>query len=131
MRRAVPDASVMAAITFSEPDAEHWGRQLEGAVIFAPTLLRYELQSVARKKCRTHPKDARRLLQALAITLDPAKRIVWMDPDPLDVVLVANATGLSAYDASYLCLAGMLEADLVTRDRKLAAAIDPFAQSAR
>jgi predicted nucleic acid-binding protein len=50
-----------------------------------------------------------------------------MDPNALDVVMVANATGLSAYDASYLCLAGMLEADLVTRDRALSAALDPFA----
>ena len=131
MRRVVPDASVMAAITFSEPDAAEWSTRLENAVLCAPTLLRYELQSVARKKCRTHPKDARRILKALEITLDPATRIVWLDPNPRDVVLVANATGLSAYDASYLCLAGMLEADLITRDRKLAAAIDPFAQSLR
>ena len=50
---------------------------------------------------------------------------MWLDPNPVDVVLVATATGLSTYDASYLCLAGMLEADLVTRDRKLSAALDP------
>ena len=127
MTRAVPDTSVMAAITFSEPDADEWSGRLEGAVLYAPALLRYELQSVARKKCKAHPKDSRRILQALAIALDPATRIVWMDPDPLDVVMVANATGLSAYDASFLCLAGMLEADLVTRDRALSAALDPFA----
>jgi predicted nucleic acid-binding protein len=50
-----------------------------------------------------------------------------MDPSPVDVVLIANATGLSTYDASYLWLAGYLEADLATRDRALAAAFDPFA----
>jgi predicted nucleic acid-binding protein len=37
---------------------------------------------------------------------------------------MAKATGLSAYDASYLWLAGTLDADLVTLDKKLAAAIE-------
>ncbi|MGE5198437.1 MAG: type II toxin-antitoxin system VapC family toxin, partial [Rhodospirillaceae bacterium] len=120
MKRAVPDTSVMAAITFSEPDADAWSARLEGAVLYAPTLLRYELQSVAWKKCRARPKESPRILRALEVALDPATRIIWMDPNPLDVVMMANATGLSAYDASFLCLAGMLEADLVTRDRALA-----------
>ncbi len=66
------------------------------------------------------------LLTALDLALDVKRGITWLDPDPLDVVLVANATGLSTYDASYLCLAGMLGADLITRDRTLAAALDPF-----
>jgi len=63
---------------------------------------------------------------ALALALDPERGITWLDPDPADVVLVANATGLTACDASYLCLAGMLDADLVTADRTLAARLDPY-----
>jgi predicted nucleic acid-binding protein len=35
---------------------------------------------------------------------------------------LAEATGLTAYDASYLWLARTLNAELVTLDRKLAAA---------
>ena len=127
MRRTVPDASVLAAIAFGEPGAVEWADRLEGAALFAPTLLRYELQSVAREKCRAHPKDARRIVRALEAALAPESGIVWMDPNPADVVLVANATGLSAYDASYLCLAGMIEAELATRDEELSAALDPFA----
>jgi predicted nucleic acid-binding protein len=42
-------------------------------------------------------------------------------------VLLAQATGLTAYDASYLCVAAMAGADLVTGDRALAAAVDPYA----
>ena len=125
MTRTVVDASVLAAVIFSEPDAAEWADRIEGAALFAPTLLRYELQNVAQKKCRARPAETGRLLRALSLGLDPARRITFMDPDPLDVVLMANATGLSTYDASYLCLAGMLEADLVTRDHALAAAIDP------
>jgi predicted nucleic acid-binding protein len=50
-----------------------------------------------------------------------------MDPNPTDVALLAHATGLSAYDASYLWLAGFVGADLVTADRRLAEAFDAFA----
>jgi predicted nucleic acid-binding protein len=129
MRRVVVDASVLAAIVFNEPEAARWVRRLEGAALFAPTLLQYELQSVACKKCRHARDDSPRLIRALALALDPRAGITWMDPDPADVVLLANATGLSTYDASYLCLAGVLDADLVTGDEALAAALDPFADS--
>ena len=129
MRRVVVDASVLAAIVFNEPEAAQWVLRLEGAALFAPTLLQYELQSVAGKKCRHARGDSPRLVRALALALDPRAGITWMDPDPADVVLLANATGLSTYDASYLCLAGVLDADLVTGDEALGAALDPFADS--
>ena len=130
MRTVVVDASALAAIVFNEPGAAQWVRRLDGAALFAPTLLQYELQSVARKKCRQAPDDSARFVRALALALDPHAGIAWMDPDPADVVLLSNATGLSTYDASYLCLAGALDADLATADGALAAALDPFAQSA-
>jgi predicted nucleic acid-binding protein len=129
MRRVVVDASAIAAIVFNEPEAAQWVPRLEGAALFAPTLLRYELLSVAGKKCRHARDDSPRLIRALALALDPRAGITWMDPDPADVVLMAIATGLTTYDASYLCLAGLLDADLVTADRALAAAVDPFADS--
>ena len=129
MRRAVVDTSALAAIVFDEPGAGEWVRRLDGAVLFAPTLLQYELESVARKKCRRNPDESSRIVRALALALDPRAGITWMDPDPSDVVLVANATGLTAYDASYLCLAGMLDADLATADETLGAALDPFSSS--
>lgn len=114
---------------FGEPGGEAWSERLDGAALFAPSLLRYELESVARKKCRAHPDQGRAILLAVSLALDPRRGIVWIDPDPLDVVLLATATGLTTDDASYLCLAGMLDADLVTRDASLAAALDPYAGS--
>jgi predicted nucleic acid-binding protein len=131
MRRVVVDASVMAAIAFDEPEAARWSRALDGAALHAPTLLQYELASAARKKCRATPERARELVTALSLALDPRRGITWHDPNPMDVVLVANATGLSLYDASYLWLAGMLGADLVTADRELAQAHDPFGSRPR
>ena len=46
--RVVVDASVLAAVAFGEPDAGEWARRLDGATVFAPRLLQYEMQSVAR-----------------------------------------------------------------------------------
>ena len=125
MTPVVVDASVLAAVCFAEPDADAWALRLDGAALYAPRLLRYELQSVARKKCTAHPEQARQVIGALALALDERQGITWIDPDPVDVVLLAKATGLTTYDATYLCLAGMLEADLVTRDAALAAALNP------
>jgi predicted nucleic acid-binding protein len=57
---------------------------------------------------------------ALERALDDRWGVIWQDVDHADAVLVAQATGLSTYDASYLWLAGSLGADLVTLDRRLA-----------
>ena len=129
MKRVVADASALAGVIFNEAGATEIIDQLDGAAVFAPTLLRYELQSVARKKCLKYPDRTRETLDALDRALDARAGITWMDPNPVDVVLIATATGLSTYDASYLWLAGYLEADLVTRDGALSAALDPFASS--
>jgi predicted nucleic acid-binding protein len=45
-----------------------------------------------------------------------------VDVDYLGALALAEATGLKAYDASYLWLARELAAELVTLDRRLAAA---------
>ncbi len=90
--------------------------------MFAPELLKFELASVAAKKVRRCPADAAKIMAALAAVLGAACRIVWQDIDATDVVLVAQATGTTTYDASYLWLAGSLGADLVTLDAQLAAA---------
>lgn len=122
MKRVVVDASALAAIAFQENEEAEVSQALEGAAVFAPTLLAFELASTARKKIRQQPADAPAILSALARALDGRWNIAWHDVQPADVVLVANANGLSVYDASYLWLAGSLEADLVTLDARLAAA---------
>lgn len=122
MTRIVVDASALAAVVFGEPEGEAVAARLDGADVSAPILLRFELANTAWKKCRERPQDAARIVQALAKILDPARGIAWHDVDHADAVLVAGATGLTAYDASYLWLAGALGADLITLDRKLARA---------
>jgi predicted nucleic acid-binding protein len=127
MRRVVVDTSALARVVFGEDGGDEVGRALQGADVYAPTLLRYEMQNVALKKCRREPERVRAVIEALERSVDPRAGITWMDPNPMDAVLLANATGLSPYDASYLWLAGFLGADLVTADHELAAAHDAFA----
>jgi predicted nucleic acid-binding protein len=129
MRRVVVDTSVLAAVAFGEPDGERWAGRLDGCALYAPTLLQYELASVARKKCRQYPDQAPQIVRAIVLALEASRGLTLIDPNPSDVVVMANATGLTAYDASFLWLAGFLEADLVTRDRALSAALEPFAGS--
>lgn len=121
MNPTVVDASALAAIIFQEPGFEPVAQRLGGLTVFAPTLLRYELVNVACVKARREPAKAVRFFSALGAALDSRSKIVWQDIDPADVALIAHATGLSAYDAAYLWLAGSLGADLVTLDRLLVA----------
>jgi predicted nucleic acid-binding protein len=75
-------------------------------------------------KSRRHPESTAQFFSALALVIDDRTDIVWHDVPATDVAIVARATGLSAYDASYLWLAGTLDADLVTLDKKLSAALE-------
>jgi predicted nucleic acid-binding protein len=124
MNPVVVDASALGAIVFEEPSgAQVWPR-LQGVTVCAPTLLKFELANIAVTKSRRHPESTEQFFSALALVIDERTDIVWHDVPATDVALMARATGLSAYDASYLWLAGMLDADLVTLDTKLAAAIE-------
>jgi predicted nucleic acid-binding protein len=119
MTRVVIDASALAAIAFNEPGGDMVARRLEGAAVAAPVLLKFELANVAWKKIRRQPGNQRRILQALAEALGPSTGVGWMEVDARDAAMLAIATGLTAYDATYVWLAGMLGAELVTLDRRL------------
>jgi predicted nucleic acid-binding protein len=130
VKRVVVDASALAAFVFQEPEGEEIKDRLTDATVFAPALLRYELANTALKKARQQPADAPRILTALAIALDASSGVVWKDVDARDVVLLAQAANLTAYDASYLWLAATLGADLVTLDKRLGKALDTLASPA-
>jgi predicted nucleic acid-binding protein len=117
----VVDASAMAALVFREPEAERVSTRLDGLTVAAPVLLKTELASVARKKARRYPGDAARIFAALDLALDDRSGLVWHDVNAVDVAILAHATGMTVYDATYVWLAGLLGADLVTLDARLAA----------
>ena len=116
----IVDASALAALLFAEPEAEVIAERLEGARLAAPALLGFELANVCLTKMRRHPGERGRLRDAFRLADRLAVEMVAVDHGAaLDL---ADATGLTAYDASYLWLARTLDGDLVTLDRKLAAA---------
>ena len=120
MTRIVVDASAFASVVFREPGFEAIARKLDGAAVFAPHLLKYEITNTAWKKARREPAKAASIVSALAHALDDRWGIIWCDVDAADVAVIASATGLTGYDAAYVWLAGSLGADLVTLDRELA-----------
>jgi predicted nucleic acid-binding protein len=128
--RLVVDASALAAFVFQEPEGDAVRQRLDGAEVFAPELLRFELANMAWKKIKRQPDDATKILTALSLALDSRFGLIWQHVDARDVVLLAHATGTTPYDASYLWLAASLGADLVTLDERLARAVDALAAPA-
>jgi predicted nucleic acid-binding protein len=78
------------------------------------------MANIAWKKARRSPQSSGALFRALSIAVSDRSGIAWHDIDVADVALFAQALGISAYDASYLWLAGFLGADLITLDKRLA-----------
>lgn len=116
----VVDASLIAAILFDEPGQEDAVLALRGKQPVAPGLLRYEMASIGAKKLRRGELDLDETLACLN-TLT-AFDIEYGEIDPAAVVRLAQAYRITAYDASYLWLAGELKAPLGTLDQGLAAA---------
>jgi predicted nucleic acid-binding protein len=113
----VVDASVLGAAAFQEPRFAETVALLQGFELYAPTLLAYELASIARKKALLYPAFVQDLVMNLSDAL--AMDIHWMEVNHRDVVELALATGLTTYDASYLYLARALGVPMVTFDQRL------------
>jgi predicted nucleic acid-binding protein len=116
----VVDASAIAALMFGEPEAREAATRLRGATIAAPALLPFEIASVCLKKLMRHPEQRELLLAASR--LFNRLEIAQHNVDLQGIVELAQQSGLSAYDASYLWLAHHLRAELVTLDARLARA---------
>jgi len=113
----VVDASAFAALLFGEPESDRVVARLGNARLVAPHLLGFELANVCLVKSRRHPAQAAALATAFALRRRLGVEAIAVDHD--EVVALATRTGLTAYDASYLCLACQLDAELVTLDAKL------------
>ncbi len=116
----VVDASAIAAVLFAEPESDAVSASLNQARLLAPNLIDYELANVCWKRCRRAPETAGETQQRFGQRKHLPINLVAVDSS--QVAALAIATGLTAYDASYLWLARHLAAPLVTLDRRLAAA---------
>ena len=117
MLAKVVDASVLGALVFNEPRAGEAAALLEGAELYAPKLMAYELAHITQKKSAQLPAQINAIKEALNIAL--LMEIRWLDVSHMAVLRLALETGLTTYDASYLYLSRLLGADLATFDDKL------------
>jgi predicted nucleic acid-binding protein len=113
----VVDASALAALLFGESEADAVAARLADARLFAPALLLFELGNVCLNKIRRNPSQRAHLLATFNLASDHG--IETVDVDHAEVLNLADRTGLTAYDATYLWLAKHLGAELVTLDKKL------------
>jgi predicted nucleic acid-binding protein len=116
----VVDTSALAALLFGEPAAAEMAGRLGAHTLAAPTLLRYELGSVARKKRERYPALADDV--RLALETFEALSVEEVEVPVAAMVDLAEASGVTVYDAAFLWLSRHLRAELVTLDRQLAGA---------
>lgn len=116
----VPDASIVLDILLRTPRGQRIEQRLLSArhLWCAPHLLDVEVAQVLRRYARAGELDDRRGKEALQDLADlPIERY------PHDVLLPRVwelRENLTAYDAVYVALAEVLDATLVTADRRLA-----------
>ncbi len=114
---SVVDASALSALAFGEPDAPFIADMLDGQTLVAPALIVYEVGNTCWKKCRRAPASAANLRQAFADML--RLEIQLLAIEPAQVLVLAEKSEITFYDAAYLWLADRLKARLVTLDRRL------------
>ncbi len=116
----VVDASALAALVFGEPAGDWVADQIRDCELIAPALLDYEMANVCLIKSRKQPAFRTALRRALAM---PGPGVETIQVDHMEVLTLAEHTGLTIYDAAYLWLAQSMGTGLVTLDKQLAAAM--------
>lgn len=118
MPDSVVDASVLGAYLFGEPRRDEAKELMGNGQWFAPSLLPYELTSIALTKTKTYPEKRGKIFDALSIGLD-LEGLQLVEPDYRQTLTLAEETGLTTYDASYLLLSDVLSLPLLTFDEEL------------
>lgn len=121
----VADASALVALLFGEPEGEEVYAALSTGQLTAPHILPYELANAALTKIRRKRLDRHQALAGL--NRYSLLEIELAEINMADTFSIANETGLTVYDASYLWLARHLDCQLVTLDKKLHAAAGALA----
>jgi Predicted nucleic acid-binding protein, contains PIN domain len=120
----VVDASVLVvALADDGTDGDAARTRLRGEELAAPELLDLEVTSVLRKQRSAGLIDDRRALLALTdLRALPIQRAPHL---PLLSRCWELRENLTIYDAAYVALAELLQADLLTADSRLAVAPGP------
>jgi predicted nucleic acid-binding protein len=116
-RLKVVDASAICAVLFAEPEGDLVAERMGSHSLVAPPLVVYEVANTCWKKLRRHPGLRDQLLAAHARL--PELRLRLQDVAMPKVLLLADQTGLTVYDAAYAWLSRSLRAELVSLDARL------------
>lgn len=120
----VVDASVVVKLVLPEPDSSEAEALFQrGVDLHAPDLLLLEVASAlwkAVRRAQTTEADSLAALRFIAQTRPLLMPVVQLASRALGL---ANETGCSVYDASYLALAEQLQITLVTADERLVALV--------
>ena len=117
----VVDASVIApALADDDADGDRARERLQGERLVAPELFDLEVVAVIRKALFAGVLDERRAAIALADLAD--LDLERVSHRPLLVRTWELHPNITRYGAAYVALAEMIEATLVTADRRLAQA---------
>lgn len=118
--RVVVDASALAAVIFHEPKESEVLDALKSSEWFAPSLIDYEMASIARAKLLKHEN----LADEIRLAFNTFCRIQFqrVRVNYGEVVELALQKKLTTYDASYLWLSSTLKCQLLTLDAELAKA---------
>lgn len=114
------DASVALRLVLPDEDASAWDgliRTISTTGALAPTVWTYEVASgicVAQRRGRITPANAAAALETAA-----SIPIEFVHPRSHDLVELADITGLSVYDASYLAVCRMHDLPLASFDARL------------
>jgi predicted nucleic acid-binding protein len=100
-----------------EPGCDEAARHLQHGVLIAPDFLELEFTNVCVMKQRFNKATPAQVATAAALRQD--FKIELFPIEHRALFNLAIATGLTAYDASYLLLARNKNAELVTLDQKL------------
>ncbi len=126
----VVDASALFDLLLRTPAADQIEARLfvSGETLHCPHLIDVEVAHIVRRYAANGEIDAERGRDAMAdLAAFPIRRYAH------DILLQRVWTlrhNLTAYDATYVALAEALDATLVTRDKRLAAAAGQFARIA-
>ena len=119
--RVVCDASALVALLLDSSEAGDWATEhLTGADLAAPHLVGFEAANIVRRQELAGLVSADQTAQAHSDLLDLAIEL-W----PYELLAIRAwelRANLSSYDASYVALAELLDAPLVTLDRRIARA---------
>ena len=121
MSRIVCDASAVVTVLLDSGDAGSWlARRLSGTELFAPALLPFECANIFRRHELAGLISTDQAAQAHADLRDLPVELFSYESLAQRVWDLRN--NLTCYDAGYVALAELLDAPLVTLDRRLSTA---------